>query len=127
MPTQPVGVNADGIYPYDSQVVTVNGHAFILEEITFTEGSKFNVSNNEFGVPRGGRDTREVITASCTAQYPSGGDVTQTPALFAVIPLIYRGNSSAKNFILTEVGIPQKAGMETKSAWKLREQLNAGT
>ena len=113
----------DGALPFDSQTVTIGQNVFLAEDFSPTEGSNWVQSNNIDGSPRGGRDIRTVITAQCTFLFPSGATLDQTPALFTVISLKYR--NVAKNFVITEVGIPQKSGQETKLAVKIRELLNA--
>ena len=115
----------DGALPYDGQLVTIDGTEFIFEDFSPVEGSHFNQSNGVTAAPRGGRDIRDVITASCMAQFPSGATLDKTPELFTVITLQYR--AAAKLFVITEVGTPQKSGQETKVSLKVRELLNAAS
>ena len=115
----------DGALPFDGQDVTIGGLVFIFEDFSPEEGSHFVQSNQGAGAPRGGRDIRDVITAQCMAQFPSGATLDKTPALFTVITLVYRG--VAKQFVITFVGTPQKSGQETKVSLKVRELLNSAS
>ena len=109
--------------PWDSPVVTIGETAFIAEDFTPDEGSSTEVSGNINKVPRAARHTRTLITGSCTLLFPAGSDLTHTPALFATFSAMYRG--AAKNWVITKVGTPQKAGMETKLSIGITELLNA--
>ena len=115
----------DGSLPYDGQLVTIGELEFIFEDFSPVEGSHFNQSNLVTGAPRGGRDIRDVITAQCMAQFPSGATLDQTPALFTVITLQFR--AVATKFVITEVGTPQKSGQETKVSMKVRQLLNTAS
>lgn len=111
---------ADGAIPWDSQTATIGGTTFILEDFSPEESSTFQRSNDQYGIARGGRYTKDPITATCTALYSVGG--TQTlPSLFAVVSLQYRG--VAKDFILMKIGTPEKAGMEQKVSMSFQEKL----
>ena len=115
----------DGALPFDGQLVTIGTLQFIFEDFSPVEGSHFVQSNKVTGAPRGGRDIRDVITATCTAQYPSGATLDQTPALFTVISLLYRNVPTP--FVITEVGTPMKSGQETKVSLKIRQLLNSAS
>ena len=115
----------DGGLPYDGQLVTIGTKTFIFEDFSPVEGSHFVQSNDVNGAPRGGRDIADLITCSATAQYPSGATMADTPARFTVVSLQHRG--AAKQFVITEVGIPQKTATEIKVSLKLRELLNSAS
>ncbi len=107
--------------PWDSQLVTIGGTAFIAEDFTATEGSNTVVSNNVSGVPRAARHMKTLITGSATLQFPTGSDLTKLPTILQTFTAQYRG--TAKTWVLTEVGEPQKSGQETKVPIKFAEAL----
>ena len=112
--------------PWDSFTAAIgSGGTYIFEDFTPNEGSSTQVSNNEVGVPRAARHTKTLITATATVLFPAATTSLSTaPLLFATFPTTYRG--TAKTWIITKVGIPQRAGMETKLSIECAEQLNAG-
>ncbi len=123
MPDPAGTYNQDGILLMDSFTASVGGTTFIFESFDPDEGSATDVSLNEVGVPRAARDRKTLITGTATLQYPTGATTdTTTPLLFAPFTAPYRGVQ--KNWIITKVGEPRKAGAETKVSINFREKLN---
>ena len=119
----PAGTYNDGGYLFDSQDITIGGTIFIAEDFAPMDDATTDVTLGVNATPRGARHRKTLMEFSGTLQFPSGADLSQTPAQFATFSAQYRG--AAKNFILKSVGTPQKTGQETKVTVKICELINA--
>jgi hypothetical protein len=114
------GIYNDGGIVIGAQVVTIGGQNYIFDDFNPSEESKEIDSPDQLGRPNRAAYIRQKIKGSGSLQLASAA--TPIPGLFATFLAVHRGQN--KTFVITKVGIPQKAGEETKIPIDISEVLN---
>lgn len=110
----------DGNIPYGSQVVTLNATTYVAEDINFEDTTKTIDRADEIGNPNGAVYIKQKVTGTMTLQLATTS--TAIPAVNDTVSLTYRG--SAKTFVVSKVGQPQKQDDIRKIQVEVAEVLN---
>jgi hypothetical protein len=115
----PIFLN-DGNAPFGSQLVTISGTTYIAEEIDFEEKTTSIYRRNEINELSGGVYIKDLITGKMTLQL--GSESTPIPEGQSLVSMTFRG--APKDFVMTDVTIPQKQNEFWKIKCTITEIIN---
>src|SRR5690348_15197214 len=110
----------DGGAPFGSQLVTINSTQYVAEEIDFEEKTTSILRRDELNRLSGGVYIKDLITGKMTLQLAS--DTQAIPEGQSIVTMTFRG--SPKEFVMTDVTIPQKQNEFWKIKCTITEIIN---